>query len=142
MLVSLRAKSGPGQRDSKRTPAQHSQEQQESDTPVMSAPQHGDYQFDFYRGGVEGLLPKYPVDFASLERTAADVLLPWVHSYIAGGCGDERTQRANVEAFSRYAIAPAHARRRDRTRPVGAPVRPIDGFAAVAGLRAAGAQRV
>ena len=73
---------------------------------MISAPQHGDYQFDFYRDGVEGLLPKYPVDFASLERATAEVLLPWVHSYIAGGCGDERTQRANVEAFFRYAIAP------------------------------------
>ena len=55
---------------------------------------------------LEGLLPKYPVDFASLERATAEVMLPWVHSYIAGGCGDERTQRANVEAFFRYAIAP------------------------------------
>jgi len=52
-------------------------------------------------------VPRYPVDFASLERAAAEVLPSFVHSYVAGGCGDERTQRANVEAFSRYAIVHA-----------------------------------
>jgi lactate 2-monooxygenase len=72
----------------------------------MSIPQHGDYQFDIYFDGLEGQLPKYPVDFASLERKAAETLPSWVHSYVAGGCGDEGTQRANVDAFSRYAIVP------------------------------------
>ena len=72
----------------------------------MSIPQYGDYQFDIYFDGLEGQLPKYPVDFALLERKAAEVPPSWVHSYVAGGCGDEGTQRANVDAFSRYGIVP------------------------------------
>jgi lactate 2-monooxygenase len=75
-------------------------------SPVMSIPQYGDYQNEIYFDGLEGRLPKYPVDFASLERKAAEVLPSWVHSYVAGGCGDEGTQRANVDAFSRYGIVP------------------------------------
>ena len=75
-------------------------------SPVMSIPQYGDYQFEIYFDGLEGQLRKYPVDFASLERKAAEVLPSWVHSYVAGGCGDKGTQRANVDAFSRYGIVP------------------------------------
>jgi FMN-dependent dehydrogenase len=33
-------------------------------SPVMPTPQYGDYQFDIYFDGLEGQLPKYPVDFA------------------------------------------------------------------------------
>src|SRR4029077_3120346 len=72
----------------------------------MFTPQYGDYQHEIYFDGLEGRLPKYPVDFASLERAAGEVLPAFVYSYVAGGCGDERTQRANVDAFSRYAIVP------------------------------------
>jgi lactate 2-monooxygenase len=67
---------------------------------------YGDYQFDIYLDGMRGKLPVYPVDYGSLERAAAEVLPPWVHSYVAGGAGDGNTQRANVEAFSRYGIVP------------------------------------
>jgi lactate 2-monooxygenase len=69
----------------------------------MSTRQYGDYQLDIC---LEGQLPTYPVDFAALERAAALVLPRWVHSYVAGGAGDETTQRVNVEAFSRYGIVP------------------------------------
>jgi isopentenyl diphosphate isomerase/L-lactate dehydrogenase-like FMN-dependent dehydrogenase len=72
----------------------------------MSNVQYGDYQFEIYFDGLEGRVPKYPIDYPSLERAAAEVLPSFVYSYVAGGCGDERTQRANVEAFSRYAIVP------------------------------------
>jgi lactate 2-monooxygenase len=68
--------------------------------------QYGDYQFDIYFDGLDGQLPRYPVDFGALERAAAEVLPPWVYSYVAGGAGDETTQRGNVEAFSRYGIVP------------------------------------
>jgi lactate 2-monooxygenase len=68
--------------------------------------QYGDHQFDIYFDGIEGQLPRYPIDFAALERAAAEVLPPWVYSYVAGGAGDETTQRGNVEAFSRYGIMP------------------------------------
>lgn len=72
----------------------------------MGALQYGDYQHEIYLNGLDGQLPWYPVDFASLERAAAEVLPSFVRSYVAGGCGDEGTQRANVDAFSRYAIVP------------------------------------
>jgi hypothetical protein len=39
--------------------------------------QYGDYQFDIYFGGFEGQLPRYPVDFAALERAeTGDVVGP------------------------------------------------------------------
>jgi len=41
-----------------------------------------------------------------LERAATEVLPPWVCSYVAGGAGDESTQRGNVDAFARYGIMP------------------------------------
>ena len=72
----------------------------------MTKKQYGDYQFDIYFDGLEGQTPNYPVDYAALERAAAEVLPPWVLSYVAGGAGDESTQRANVDAFSRYGIVP------------------------------------
>ncbi|WP_051324193.1 alpha-hydroxy-acid oxidizing protein [Candidatus Solirubrobacter pratensis] len=74
--------------------------------PRVPARQFGDLQLDIYLDGLEGRIPKYPVDFASLERKAAETLPWWVHSYVAGGCGDEYTQRLNVSAFQKYGIVP------------------------------------
>jgi lactate 2-monooxygenase len=71
-----------------------------------AARQFGDFQLDIYFDGLEGRFPKYPVDFASLERKAEEVLPWWVHSYVAGGCGDEHTQRLNVSAFRKWGIVP------------------------------------
>lgn len=72
----------------------------------LKARQFGDFQFDIYFDGLDGKAPRYPVDFASLERKAAEVLPWWVHSYVAGGCGDEQTQRANVSAFQKWGLVP------------------------------------
>ncbi|HMJ34524.1 MAG TPA: alpha-hydroxy-acid oxidizing protein [Baekduia sp.] len=74
--------------------------------PHVPARQFGDFQLDIYFDGLEGRFPKYPVDFASLERKAEEVLPWWVHSYVAGGCGDEHTQRLNVSAFHHWGIVP------------------------------------
>ncbi|MGZ5362348.1 MAG: alpha-hydroxy acid oxidase [Solirubrobacterales bacterium] len=43
---------------------------------------------------------------ADLERVAAERLEPGGHGYYAGGAGDERTLRRNVEAFSRWELRP------------------------------------
>jgi lactate 2-monooxygenase len=83
----------------------------------MQTRQYGDYQFDIYLDGLQGKLPRYPVDYRSLERAATEVLPPWVLSYVAGGAGDGNTQRVNVEAFSRYGIMPRMLV--GGTRPVG-----------------------
>jgi lactate 2-monooxygenase len=74
--------------------------------PRVPARQFGDLQLDIYLDGLEGRFPKYPVDFASLERKASEILPWWVHSYVAGGCGDEHTQRLNVSAFQKWGIVP------------------------------------
>lgn len=67
---------------------------------------YGDFQFEIYLNGLQGELPRYPVDFESLQRKAAEVLPSWIHSYVAGGCGNEHTQRANVSAFEKWGMVP------------------------------------
>jgi len=47
-----------------------------------------------------------PVNIADLERLAAEALDPGAHGYFAGGAGDERTLRRNVEAFERWELRP------------------------------------
>jgi lactate 2-monooxygenase len=74
--------------------------------PGVPTPQYGDYQMEIYEAGLHGQLPRFPVDYASLERAAIEVLPSWVYSYVGYGAGDSGTQRANVEAFSRYGIVP------------------------------------
>lgn len=67
---------------------------------------YGDVQLDIYFKGLHGVLPKYPVDFAGLERRAAAALSPSVLNYVQGGCGDEHTQDDNAAAFRRWGITP------------------------------------
>jgi isopentenyl diphosphate isomerase/L-lactate dehydrogenase-like FMN-dependent dehydrogenase len=47
-----------------------------------------------------------PVNIADLERLATEALEPGAHGYFAGGAGDERTLRGNVEAFRRWELRP------------------------------------
>ena len=44
-------------------------------------------------------------------------------SYVAGGCGDEQTQEANVAAFDKWGLMPADVRRRQAARPFGRALR-------------------
>ena len=69
-------------------------------------PHYGDYQNEIYGGGLQGVLPQLPVDFAGLEARVASALPPSVLSYVQGGCGDEWTQRHNALAFRRWGIVP------------------------------------
>ncbi|MFE7413995.1 alpha-hydroxy-acid oxidizing protein [Streptomyces laurentii] len=66
----------------------------------------GDYQNEIYLNGLFGTLPKLPMTFAELERRAEAALPPSVWSYVAGGAGDEHTQHANSEAFTRWGLVP------------------------------------
>ncbi|MGW6416213.1 alpha-hydroxy-acid oxidizing protein [Streptomyces sp. NPDC055055] len=68
--------------------------------------QFGEYQNEIYFDGLFGVQPKYPMAFAELESTARAALPPSVWSYVAGGAGDEHTQRANVRAFERWGLVP------------------------------------
>ncbi|MGZ8622284.1 MAG: alpha-hydroxy acid oxidase, partial [Solirubrobacterales bacterium] len=47
-----------------------------------------------------------PINVAEYERLAADKLDPGPHGYFAGGAGDERTLRRNLEAFSEWELIP------------------------------------
>ncbi|TXI52136.1 alpha-hydroxy-acid oxidizing protein [Mycolicibacter arupensis] len=66
----------------------------------------GDYQFEIYLQGLAGVLPTFPMTYAELEAKAAAALSPSVWSYVAGGAGDERTQRMNVTAFDGWGLIP------------------------------------
>ncbi|TVS85393.1 lactate 2-monooxygenase [Mycobacterium helveticum] len=81
-------------------------------------PHFGDYQNEIYLQGLAGVVPSLPMAFAELEAKAATALPPSVWSYVAGGAGNERTQRANCEAFDRWGLVPrmfVGARERDLT---------------------------
>jgi lactate 2-monooxygenase len=73
---------------------------------TTTGPAFGDYQLEIYLDGLRGVLPAFPMAFAELEARAAQALPPSVLSYVAGGAGSERTQRANVRAFSRWGLMP------------------------------------
>ncbi|ORW07375.1 alpha-hydroxy-acid oxidizing protein [Mycolicibacter longobardus] len=66
----------------------------------------GDYQFEIYLQGLAGVVPSFPMTYSELEAKAAAALSPSVWSYVAGGAGDERTQRANVTAFDKWGLIP------------------------------------
>ncbi|WP_116377255.1 alpha-hydroxy-acid oxidizing protein [Mycobacterium sp. MFM001] len=66
----------------------------------------GDYQSEIYLQGMAGMVPTLPMAYADLEAKASAVMPPQVWSFVAGGAGDERTQRANVAAFERWGLIP------------------------------------
>jgi lactate 2-monooxygenase len=66
----------------------------------------GDFQLEIYLAGLGGTVPTLPVSYAELEARAQHALPPSVVSYVAGGAGDEHTQRANVSAFSQWGLMP------------------------------------
>jgi lactate 2-monooxygenase len=70
------------------------------------SPSFGDYQNEIYLQGLAGVAPSLPMVYAELETKAEKALPPSVWSYVAGGSGDERTQRANCEAFQRWGLYP------------------------------------
>ncbi|MDI2124986.1 lactate 2-monooxygenase [Yinghuangia seranimata] len=67
---------------------------------------YGDYQNEIYLNGLGGVVPEFPMDFAELEARAQAALPPSVWSYVAGGAGDEHTQRANTAAFRDWGLIP------------------------------------
>jgi isopentenyl diphosphate isomerase/L-lactate dehydrogenase-like FMN-dependent dehydrogenase len=67
---------------------------------------YGDYQTEIYFNALQGVLPDLPMAYAELEERAAATLPPSVWSYVAGGAGDEATQRANAAAFGRRGLIP------------------------------------
>ncbi|MBF6332301.1 alpha-hydroxy-acid oxidizing protein [Nocardia transvalensis] len=75
-----------------------------------------DFQNEIYFAGLMGVQPSLPMSFAGWEQRAQQALPPSVWSYVAGGAGDERTQRANASAFDQWGLVPrmfVGARERD-----------------------------
>ncbi|MGB3711297.1 MAG: alpha-hydroxy-acid oxidizing protein [Erythrobacter sp.] len=66
----------------------------------------GAMQNEIYMAGTQGILPDYPVDFATLESRAHEALGPMMTNYVAGGCGDENTQDTNASAFHHWGMVP------------------------------------
>jgi len=66
----------------------------------------GGMQNEIYNAGLQGILPDYPVDFATLENRAHEALGPMMTNYVAGGCGDEHTQDSNTDAFHHWGMVP------------------------------------
>ncbi|MEV0702414.1 alpha-hydroxy-acid oxidizing protein [Saccharopolyspora sp. NPDC050389] len=66
----------------------------------------GSYQNEIYLNGLAGIVPEYPMAHAELEAKAQAAMPPSVWSYVAGGAGDEHTQRANSTAFQRWGLIP------------------------------------
>ncbi len=71
-----------------------------------TVPHWGTYQNEIYLAGLGGEIPRLPMTYAELERSAQGVLGAALTSYIAGGAGNEHTQRVNVTAFDRYGLMP------------------------------------
>ncbi|RBY93969.1 lactate 2-monooxygenase [Blastococcus sp. TBT05-19] len=63
-------------------------------------------QNEVYRAGVFGHSPAVPVGIRRLQERAKRVLDARAYAYVAGGAGDEATQRANRAAFDRWAVVP------------------------------------
>lgn len=66
----------------------------------------GAMQNEIYNAGLRGILPTFPVDFATLEKRAHEALGPMLTNYVAGGCGDEHTQDQNAAAFYHWGMVP------------------------------------
>jgi lactate 2-monooxygenase len=66
----------------------------------------GAMQNEIYNAGLKGILPTWPVDFATLEKRAHEALGPMMTNYVAGGCGDEHTQDQNAAAFHHWGMVP------------------------------------
>ncbi|WP_137148092.1 lactate 2-monooxygenase [Mycolicibacterium sp. CR10] len=66
----------------------------------------GNYQLEIYLQGLSGVLPSLPMDYAGWEAKAEAAMPPSIWSYVAGGAGDEQTQRGNRTAFDRWGLMP------------------------------------
>ena len=68
------------------------------------------YQNEIYLTGLADELPKYPIDFRSLEAKAQEVMSAEAFGYVAGSAGLERTEVANRAAFDKWRIVPRFLR--------------------------------
>ena len=63
-------------------------------------------QDEVYRAGVYGHRPRVPVAARALQARAKQALNARAYAYVAGGAGDEVTQRSTRTAFDKWAVVP------------------------------------
>jgi lactate 2-monooxygenase len=66
----------------------------------------GDFQLEIYFRGMAGVRESMPMTCAELERRAQAAMPAELFDYVAGGAGNEHTQRLNVSAFDRWGLVP------------------------------------
>lgn len=69
-------------------------------------PAFADFNMQTYAAGLTGQRPAYPMTFDGWAELAEERLSEELWSYVAGGAGNEHTQRANVAAFERWGLMP------------------------------------
>ncbi|HEX2240321.1 MAG TPA: alpha-hydroxy-acid oxidizing protein [Actinomycetota bacterium] len=67
---------------------------------------YADFQMEIYLGGLQGVVPEYPLAYRALQRAARRVLSDEAFDYVAGSAGSEDTLRANREAFRKWRLVP------------------------------------
>lgn len=63
-------------------------------------------QKEIYLNGFAGIRSSVPASFRDLDEAARKKLSTQAYAYIAGGAGNETTQRANTESFEKIKIIP------------------------------------
>jgi lactate 2-monooxygenase len=86
-----------------------------SETGGAASPRFGDYYREIYARGLGGEQPKLPIEWAALERAAAEAMDPSAQAYVSAGAGSSDTMVANREAFRRWRIVPRMLRDVART---------------------------
>jgi lactate 2-monooxygenase len=66
----------------------------------------GDFQLEIYLRGLAGVRESLPLTYTELEARAHAALPADLLSYVAGGAGNEHTQRVNVTGFDRWGLIP------------------------------------
>src|SRR6476469_8636517 len=69
-------------------------------------PNFADLNLSIYLNGLGGEKPALPLTYDELERHAKERLDDVLYDYVAGGAGNEQTQRENVSALARWGIVP------------------------------------
>src|SRR3954464_6400854 len=104
-----RVSSGASARQRRRGRSAHPRSIERLVTTVTCVDEAGDgrrRQNEGQRAGVYGRSPRVPVAARALQGRAEQALNARAYAYVAGGAGDEVTQRANRAAFDRWAVIP------------------------------------
>lgn len=63
-------------------------------------PHFGDYQNEIYGAGLRGVLPKLPVDYATLVQRATAAMPPHVLNYVQGGAATNGRRTGTPPRFA------------------------------------------